>query len=269
MHWRFIVHSLIDRNMVEIIRNTGKAYESLPDRRDILEAHALPFDQPAENVVVTGCAVLPGLPDIIGSLSRVFSRKGLSHTFLSREYCCGNYLYRPAISARDDEAMEQIRGLSREFVAKNIEQARNLGARRLVIFCSPCYPIYRHAFPDDAIVFYPEAIGEVMGKLSFPRKVDYYAGCYKLHRKMSPVPMDLDSTDWVFSQIEGLEVNRIPAPQCCFKPEGLSQMIDPVRADLMVHICTGCYGQAVGNMPPDRKTEVLMLPQLVERAMGR
>lgn len=180
-------------------------------------------------------------------------------------------MYRPAIKACDEKALSECRELSKKFVAKkkNIDQAKSLGAKRLIIFCSPCYPIYRHAFPEEDVVFYPAAIREVMGSLEFNDKIDYYAGCYKLHKKFSSVPMDLSSTEEVFSKINGLEVSRIGAPQCCYKPDGLSRMIESVKNDLMVHICSGCYGQAINNMPKDRNVEVLMLPELVERAMDQ
>ena len=263
------MHQLINKEMVDTIRNTGKTSKDLPDREDILKEHAMPYDREAENAIITGCQILSLLPQILGSLTRVLDRKNFSYTFLSREYCCGNYLYRPAIKARDDEAMAECRELSKEFVEKNIVQAKSLGAKRLVIFCSPCYPIYKHAFPEEDIVFYPAALSEVMGTVDFEEGIDYYAGCYKLHRKFSPVPMDLESTDEVFSKIEGLDVHRISAPKCCFTPDGLSNMTENILTRLMVHICTGCYGQALQNLPPDKGIEVLMLPELVERAMKK
>ncbi len=261
------MHSLIDKAMVENIRTTGKTSESLPERIPILEKHNLPYDQSAENVVVSGCQILPGMPHLLDPLARIFNKKGLSYTFLSKEYCCGNYLYRPAIKEKDDEAMTECRELSREFVGKNIEQARELGAKRIIIFCSPCYPIYKYAFPEEDIIFYPEAINELIDPVSLDEKIDYYAGCYRLHNKFSPVPMDLKSTNEVLDKMEGLEVNRISAPKCCFHPEGLTHMIENVRTRTMLHICTGCYGQAMQNMPQDRNVDILMLPDFVERAM--
>ena len=263
------MHSLIDKAMVENIRTTGKTSENLPERIPILEKHDLPYDQSAENVVVSGCQILPGMPDLLDPLARIFNKKGLSYTFLSKEYCCGNYLYRPAIKEKDDKAMAECRELSREFVGKNIEQARELGAKRIIIFCSPCYPIYKYAFPEEDIIFYPEAINELIDPISLDDKIDYYAGCYRLHKKFSPVPMDLKSTNAVLNKMQGLEVNRISAPKCCFHPEGLTHMIDGVRTKTMLHICTGCYGQALRNMPRDRSVDILMLPDFVERAMAQ
>jgi len=263
------MNPLIDKTIVEAIETTGKTNLNLPDRIDVLKAHSLPYDRNAEYAVITGCQILSSLPNVLSSLSRIMDLGNISHTFLSEEFCCGNYLYRPAIKARDDDAMDECRSLSRRYVERNLLEAREFGADSLVIFCSPCYPIYRHAFPEVKILFYPEIIARAMGPLRYDEAIDYYAGCYKLHRKFSPVSMDLQSTNEVFSNIEGLTVNRISAPQCCFTGDGLQHMLDGIRNRLMVHICTGCYGQARQSIRGDGDTEVLMLPEFVERLINR
>jgi hypothetical protein len=239
----------------------------LPERKTVLEQKGLPYDRQAENVIVSGCQILSFLPHVLSSLARIYDRTGFSYTFLSKEICCGNNLYRPAIKARDEEALTECRELSKEFAARNLEAARSLGAKRLVIFCSPCYPIFKHALPQEDIVFYPATLAEVMESIPCEESIDYYAGCYKLHRKFSPVPMDLKSTNDVFARLEGVKINRISAPECCYKPAGTAHMIGNITTRLMVHICTGCYGQALANLPKDRNAEILMLPELVERAM--
>lgn len=258
------MHSLIDKKSVENINRTGCYTTDFPDRKSVLDEYALPYDREAENAVITGCQILPLLPNVLVSLARFFDKRNFSYTFLSEEYCCGNNLYRPAIKARDDEAMSECRELSKDFVQKTLQSARKFGAKRLVIFCSPCYPIYKHAFPDEEIIFYPEAIAEVMGEMEFNDKIDYYAGCYKLHKKFAPVPMDLKSTNRVFQTISGLEINRIKAPECCYKHDGIAHMIENVETKNMVHICTGCYGQAMGFMPKDRGVNIMMLPEFLE-----
>jgi hypothetical protein len=261
------MHPLINEDMVALIRATGKTIKTLPDREEVLDQYGLPYDRDAETVIITGCQILSTLPEILSSLARVLDLKGRSYTFLSKEYCCGNYLYRPAVKAKDETALSQCRDLSKEFLAKNLDRARQLGARRLAIFCSPCYPIYKHAFPDEDIVFYPAILSELIEEIPFDAAIDYYAGCYKLHERLSPAPMDLESTEGVFGKLQGLEVNRIDAPKCCFSPEGLSHMVGNVRTNHMVHICTGCYGRAQNHLPPEKGVEVLMLPELVEKAI--
>jgi hypothetical protein len=246
------MHPLIDPNMVETIRSSGNTIENLPDRVKVMEAHDLPYDREAENVIITGCQILGAMPQVLKKLTRVLDRVGMIYTFLSKEYCCGNNLYRPAIKAKDKEAMAECRLLSREFVGLNIKNAKELGARRLIIFCSPCYPIYRHAYPGKKIIFYPQAIDEAISTIEWNEKIDYYAGCYRLHKKFSPVPMDLKSTNSVFKKIRGISINRIGAPACCYKPEGLSHMINKVETNYLVHICTG------------RNVKVLMLPEFID-----
>ncbi len=262
------MHPLVDRDTVETIRKTGNMSVDLPDRVEILKAHNLPFDRPAENVIITGCQIIGIMPEILKKLAGIFDRRGITYTFLSREYCCGNTLYRPAIKAKDEEAMAECRSLSNEFVGLNMEKAKELGAQRIIIFCSPCYPIYKHALPNEDIVFYPQVISEAIPDLTWTGAIDYYAGCYRLHKKFAPVPMDLKSTNAVFRKIQGLSIHRISAPACCFKPEGLQHMLEGVETNRMVHVCTGCYLQARSNMKQDRDVQVLMLPEFVHLLLG-
>ncbi|ACL02012.1 hypothetical protein Dalk_0303 [Desulfatibacillum aliphaticivorans] len=263
------MHPLIDKQTVKLIRQTGATFANAPDRKEILEQHGLPCDQKAENVIVTGCQILPAMPRVLQALAWVFDRAGFSYTFLSEEYCCGNNLYRPAIKAKDQEALAECQDLSKAFVEQNINKARQLGASRLVIFCSPCYPIYKHAFPDENIVFYPTAIEECLPSLERDMDIDYYAGCYRLHKKFAPVPMDLKGVSKCFSKIKGLGVHSISAPQCCYKPEGAAHMMNSVQTRTMVHVCTGCYFQALMNAPKDEKEplNILMLPEFIDNIL--
>ena len=100
-----------------------------PERVPIMREHGLPYDTPAPNVIVSGCQILAAMPQVLGILSRFLARRGLEHTFLSREYCCGNNLYRPAIKARDQEALAQCQALSRTYVRRNLDQATELGGQ--------------------------------------------------------------------------------------------------------------------------------------------
>ncbi|MDY6794886.1 MAG: hypothetical protein SWK76_06355 [Actinomycetota bacterium] len=68
--------------------------------------------------------------------------------------------------------------------------------------------------------------------------------------------------------LKGWRVHRIKARQCCYKPEGASHMMESRETGTTVHVCTGCYGQALANLPEGDGREVLMLPELVERALA-
>lgn len=254
---------LIDEQMVKAIQKTGNMNEKLTNRIDILDAYNLPYDRSADNVIISGCQVPYTMPIVLQKFSRILEQGGISFTFLSKEYCCGNRLYRPAIEERNDEALNECRSLSREFVFLNLQKARELGSRRIIIFCSACYPIYKYAFPQEEIIFYPQAILDAISTMEWRNEIDYYAGCYRLHRKFAPVPMELRSTNSVFKKIHGLAVNRISAPACCYTADGLNHMIRNIKTKYLVHVCTGCYLQAILHMPEDTQTQVLMLPEFI------
>ena len=81
--------------------------------------------------------------------------------------------------------------------------------------------------------------------------------------------MDLKSTDEIFSKIKGLEINRISAPQCCYKPEGLKHMVENMKTKQMVHICTGCYGQAKTAISKEKEVDITMLPKFIENIINK
>lgn len=77
---------------------------------------------------------------------------------------------------RDQEVLNKCQEISKEFVGKNLEYSKQLGAKRIILFCPPCYPVYKYAFPEENIIFYPEALNEVMDIINYQGKIDYYAG---------------------------------------------------------------------------------------------
>lgn len=82
------MHPLIDKKIVDTIRDTGKTSEQLPDRTDILEKNNLPYNREAENVIISGCQILSMLPHVLSSLSRLFDS---IETELMVHICTGCY----------------------------------------------------------------------------------------------------------------------------------------------------------------------------------
>ena len=79
--------------------------------------------------------------------------------------------------------------------------------------------------------------------------------------------MDLEFTDEVFGKMKNLQVHRISTPKRCYSPKGFSHMLDSIETELIVHICIGFYTQALRNMK--KETEIVMLPELIERALEK
>lgn len=257
------MHALIDKRVVTTIRTTGNTDANMTNRVQILDSYRLPYDREADNVIISGCQIPFLIPHVLQQYALVLDQCGVSYTFLSKEYCCGNMLYRPAIQHRDDQAIAECRLLSKEFIEMNLRSAKTLGVKRVIIFCSPCYPIYKNAFPEEEIFFYPMLLQEALPPMRWRGSIDYYAGCYRLHQKLAPVPMELKSTNAVFEKIEGLSVNRISAPFCCYTKQGLNHMLTNVKTKHMVHVCNGCYIQARSHMPEQERAEILLLPEFI------
>lgn len=258
--------AFINHAMIALINKGGTASD-IGDRIDVLLKNGLPVDKNADNVIISGCLSIFMYPHVFRSLSNVLEKCGSSFTFLSKEYCCGSYLWRSALKAGDEEDWDECSKYSKQFIDRNIVQARNLGTKRIIVGCSMCYSIYKYLYPQENIVYYPEILAECLPKLWTDKKIDYYPGCYKFHRKLFPVPTDLVSTEQVFAKIQGLIIHRIEAKACCFKPAGIAHLVTNSCAETQVHVCTGCYSQAKKNVTKD--VEVLMLPELVERLIEK
>ena len=56
------MHPLIDKGIVDLIRDTGNTSENLPNRVEVMEQNNLPIDQNADNVIITGCQVIGAMP---------------------------------------------------------------------------------------------------------------------------------------------------------------------------------------------------------------
>jgi len=63
--------SLINKEMVDTIRTTGKTSKGLPEREEIFKEYAHPYDREAENAIITGCQIFSMLPHTLCSLSRI------------------------------------------------------------------------------------------------------------------------------------------------------------------------------------------------------
>ena len=102
------------------------------------------------------------LPHILSSFSRLLERKGFSYTYLSKEYCCGNLLYRPAVKAHDDRAMAECRGLSKEFVSNN--------KNKVLFRIKPDFLIKR----DDQLLVIADAKWKIIEKDNAFSQSDFY-----------------------------------------------------------------------------------------------
>jgi len=57
------MNELINEEMVERIRTIGNAFDDGSDRKTTMTSLGLPYDRPAENVVIMGCQNLRLMPE--------------------------------------------------------------------------------------------------------------------------------------------------------------------------------------------------------------
>ena len=208
-----------DRNVDQIaedIREQGMFHTSQVLRNSIIGGLEIKRPKgPAENVIIIGCACF-GVAMPIRSYFLLLDELGISYTILRKEYCCGSPLMMRAVRTGEDR--EKADEYSREFVGKNMDQARELGAKRLVHLCVWCAYIGRRFYPDSDIehvyaldILLPKLKEK---KLSMPEEtIAYYSGGQ--HRSWAYAPdrdfeFDWDSYRRALDDIEGLTVVDVP-----------------------------------------------------------
>jgi Fe-S oxidoreductase len=258
---------MLNEKAIENIREYGVYQDDGKSRRKVLfEDVGLNADQNADYVFIAGCVQPVGMPHVFADLKKILDRLQVSYTFLQKEYCCGWMpLGQPAVMSKNDEDIESSRAYAKEFVMKNFDQAKELGARSIVLFCGACEPTYSN-YKDDQdleVISYTELLDRFLerGKLNFD--VDYYAGCYRFRRKITTTELNLEPPKSVLQKIDGLNVNYLSNKHCCYIPPHLNNLVEGIKSNTIITICTGCYYNLKGSLKDKGDYEVKMLPEIV------
>ena len=156
-------------------------------------------------------------------------------------------------------------------IVKNFEQAKNLGAKSIVLFCGACEPNYANCMDltDLEVILQSDLIDRYFKGGKLDAEIDYYAGCYRFRRKITDKPVDVQSARRVLNKIEGLKVNDLDNKLCCYIPPHLDQLIGSVRSGKVVNICTGCYFNLSTRMAKDGSMQAKMLPEIVWESISK
>ncbi len=262
---------MIDEKAIENIRQHGctggtgqKAKQLLVD--DI----GFPINQKAEYAIITGCFQPEGMPHVFRAFKNVLDHFKLDYTLLGKEYCCGWLAFgQMAVITKNTEDIARFKDLSREFIAENFKQAKELGARSIVLFCTACEPNYTNCrdLTDLEVITYPQLMDRYFKRCKLRRKIDYYAGCYRFRRRLTDVPVDTQAALSVLNKIEGLEVNTLDSKLCCNIPPHMDELSGSIKSDTVVNICTGCYYALKARLGGNPNIEVKMLPEIVWEAI--
>jgi Fe-S oxidoreductase len=257
---------LISEKSIQNIQTHGHCAGTGEGRRKVLEDIGFPFGKKADYVIITGCFQPEGMPHVLKALKNVLDYFIVNYTLLDKEYCCGwMSIGQPAVFAKNEEDIAQFKKISRDFVTRNFEQAKELGAKSIALFCGACEPNYTNYrdLTDLEIITYNHLIDRYFKGGTLNAEIDYYAGCYRFRRKITDKPVDVEPAMRVLKKIKGLKVNYLDNKLCCYVPPHLDQLVRSVQSGTVVNICTGCYFNLKTRFKDEGGTEIKMLPEIV------
>jgi Fe-S oxidoreductase len=264
---------MIDEKSIENIRKYGVAVGTGERKRQILvDEVGFPIGKKAENVIIAGCFQPEGMPHVFQAFKNLLDYFKIDYTLLDKEYCCGWMpLGQPAVIAKNEEDIASFKEISKEFLVENFRQAKELGAKSIVLFCGACEPNYTNYkdLTELEVIPYHELIDRYFKEGKLERKIDYYPGCYRFRRRITDKPVDVGPAVRVLKKIKGLEINYIDDKLCCNIPPHVEQIASAVNSNSVVNICTGCYYSLRAKLGGRPELEVKMLPELVWEAVKR
>jgi Fe-S oxidoreductase len=262
---------MIDEKSIENIRKYGIAVGTGERKRQILvDEVGFPIGKKAENVIIMGCFQAEGMPHVFHALKNLLDHFKMDYTLLDKEHCCGwMTIGQPAVIAKNEEDIARFKEISREFIVENFRQAKELGAKSIVLFCGACEPNYTNYkdLTDLEVIPYHELIDRYFKSGKLERKIDYYPGCYRFRRRITDKPVDVEPAVRILKKIKGLEVNYIDSTLCCNIPPHMDQIVNSIKSDAVVNICTGCYYSLNVKLGGKPGLEVKMLPEIVWEAV--
>ena len=258
---------MIEEKAIENIRTYGVAMGTGERKRQILvDEIGFPIGKKAEYAIIAGCYQPEGMPHVFRVSRQLLDRFNVSYTLLDKEYCCGWLAFgQAAVITKNEADIAKFKEVSREFILENFKQAKQLGARSIVLFCGACEPNYTNFkdLTDLEVISFSELLDRYFTGGTLHKKIDYYAGCYRFRRRITDKPVEIDAAVRVLKKIKGLEVNYIDNKLCCNIPPLMEKLEASLTSNTLVNICTGCYYATRGRLTGKEGMEVKMLPELV------
>ena len=262
---------MIDQKLVDNIRAYGTFRDTGEGRRKVLADIGFSLDQKAEYVIIGGCLQPENMPHIFSTFKNLLELLQVDYTVLAKEFCCGWVpLGQPAIIAKNDQDIANAKELAKDFILENFRQAEALGARSIALFCAACEPSYSNYKQETPleIISYTELLDRHFQSGQLDLDADYYAGCYRFRRRITEEPLDIEPTLRLLNKIRGLRVNHLDSKLCCYIPPHLEQLIESIKNQTIITICTGCYQNLRRKLPEKEDYQVRMLPEILLEAVS-
>jgi len=264
---------MLDQKMIANIRDSGTVQGAAKvEKRARLLQQELGFRvaDKAEYALMASCFLPSVVPQGMKAFANLLQHFEVDYTLLHKEYCCGELLFRQALSDKSDEELTEAHVLAREFVDNNLRQVREVGASKIITFCVGCDSVYarlKDVIPHE-ILWYPTLLAQLFrgGKLEL--QADYYAGCHYYSRRLSPTLPHLDSPLRILEQIKGLQLNHLDHELCCTRPRQAQSLAASIKNKTVITVCGGCAMSLQEALKDRGDCRVVMLSQVIWAAIN-
>ena len=209
-----------------------------------------PVQVKASFVIVLGCYVPFSMINPLLAFKNLMEHFEVDYSLLKFEHCCGGPLLHSVVQSEEVDEVEGLCYFAEKRLAHNVEQVLDLGGKYLVAFCPVCYVLFKKLIKDaktPEIITYGELLNKYFSGGTYHGAVDYYEGCYRFHKKISPVSYPRGVYKKMLEQIEGLEVHALNNDICCVNKA--ERIVSSMSNHHLVNICTGCYFKTYAVSP--------------------
>lgn len=258
---------MLDEKLIADIRESGIAQgaAAVGDRARLLKNMGFRRADKAEYALIASCFLPSLVPESMRAFRLVLEHYQVDYTLLHKEHCCGDLLLRQAAKDKTGVEMRQADALAREFLERNLIQARQVGATKLIAFCVGCdlvYARFRDSIAEE-ILWYPTLLARLFKGGRLELEADYYAGCHYHYRKLNHRLPDLDAALQVMHRIEGLRLNHLDSRLCCTRPQQIESIVSSTRSKIVITPCGGCAMGLQQALTARGDCRVVMLPEVV------
>jgi hypothetical protein len=266
--YKFVFRSSDPAQISDEIREL-KASHAYPGIRSMVltsigaKEHANP-----EYMIITGCVRVFDSTQGLRSYFTLLDKLDVKYTFLRHsEYCS----MLPALhTASTEQEWDTAWQDAREMAERNYEQARPLGVKNLVYFCSDSYSVAqrlheRFGLESEPLFYLDILVDRLEGRALRlePTVVGFFPGCWRERRMVNP-NLEVKPQNWrsMLERIEGVRVVEMSAEICCKEDAAtIVRQAEELGADCIVTPCHG-VGQAkfrnLGKLPALTVSDLLL-----------
>lgn len=264
--------AMLDEKMISNIRDSGTAEGAAGagPRARLLQEMGFRTVPRAEYALIASCFLPSLVPAGMRAFRLLLDHLRVDYTLLEKEHCCGDILLRQGARDKTGADMERADAVAREFLEKNLAQARRAGAGKVIAFCVGCdlvYARFRDSVPEE-ILWYPTLLARLFPGGRLDLEADYFPGCHYHYRRLNRSLPDLDSARELLGRIEGLRVHDLDGRLCCTRPDQMATLLGDVRSRVVITPCGGCAPALAQALSSRGEVRTVMLPEVLWAAVA-